>query len=1132
MWFCALQTVMLWAAQIGFDIPSQPLPTALQFFIRQAGARVIFNRDELQGLVAPAVKGDLDPAAALAQLLANSGFEAKEVGPRHYAIKKKDAPNTGSLKGALLNEGRRPLRDVTVTIRETDQTVVTDEQGGFVLPNVSAGSYVLVINAVGYQTLHIVDARVRAGHQTILSPEVLRKAPSGVTQLDPFVIRADQVTELEKYEVSEMRAKPFTPGNMDLTRTMNDVQPYYIFDAQTIGLSGATSVEEFLKQRLPMDASVQTNSQSENNTQGATSSINLRGLGADKTLILINGRRQAPVATASFTTATSFASNVALGQPDLNAIPLGSIERIEILPSSASAIYGASAIGGVINVILKRNYVGGEILMTYATPWDTSAPTRTASLNYSFGLWGGKTRIRLNASWGDSQPLLVRDRRQLIDRGLARILTNAPASFYSSSWTGVLPNVRANNVDATTLTLKDGTVLPSAVTYVPGGTSVATPTAALYGGLAANAGKWSLELPDTTQSPSGLRRPFGAAPVNRAAAVMIDQKLTSTLDASLDVSHRENNSTAVFNPVGSQIVVSSVAPTNPFTSSVLVAVPNAPDVPLVAKSAADSVTLGVRQKLPRDWILEGDYSWSQTRMRSRFYSADTTTLANDINSGALNVFVDAIANPIDFSRYYLPSESLMRSRVSDAAVRAAGPIWALPWGTPQVAVGLERYVTRLVENRLGITFPLMPAYNTTVDYFPRDQTSENGHAELLVPLVRPDALRWVRALELQLVGRHEEYKIDVGTPYVRRIPGLKITTYGSPTLNGRQFFSHTKFRSNDGTAGLKYAPVRSVTLRASVGTAFLPPTSDQLLKNPVPSTTRTNVTDPRNGNGLTPVYTIGGGNPEVKPQHSRSLNAGVIWQPAGSLLKGLRLDAEYYRIKQFDAIGTLTAQQVVDMESTFHGRVIRDSSGAITQVDISALNLFLRDTEGIDLSADYTRRTGWGNLSLFVVHSTIIRLETQYSLSAPRYDAVDFPAESGAIKHKTNGGMVWERHGWSVGWNVYHIGSYRQYGAPGGPSATQRAASALEPLNTYTAPQGGTRIASQTYHDLLVGYAFDNQPANRGGFPALLSGLSLQMGVKNVFNRVPPYDYFYAYYTSPLGDVRLRSIWFSVKKTF
>src|SRR5262249_11497874 len=91
-----------------------------------------------------------------------------------------------------------------------------------------------------------------------------------------------QVAEMT---VEDTRLKPFSDGNVDIPRTIDDAQPYYIFDSKTIEQSGATNIEDFLKQRLTMNTVAQTNGQIAGaNQAGNTSSLNLRGVGTNETL--------------------------------------------------------------------------------------------------------------------------------------------------------------------------------------------------------------------------------------------------------------------------------------------------------------------------------------------------------------------------------------------------------------------------------------------------------------------------------------------------------------------------------------------------------------------------------------------------------------------------------------------------------------------------------------------------------------------------------------------------------------------------------------------------------------------------------------------------------------------------------
>ena len=128
-------------------------------------------------------------------------------------------------------------------------------------------------------------------------------------------------------------------------------QTVVVFDRKKIEQTGAQTVSQLL-QRLPQNAGGFTEGfQTGLSFSPGAAAASLRGLGVSSTLVLINGRRSAPFPFASGGT-DSFV--------DLNSIPLAAVDRVEILKEGASAVYGSDAIAGVINVILKQNYSGGE----------------------------------------------------------------------------------------------------------------------------------------------------------------------------------------------------------------------------------------------------------------------------------------------------------------------------------------------------------------------------------------------------------------------------------------------------------------------------------------------------------------------------------------------------------------------------------------------------------------------------------------------------------------------------------------------------------------------------------------------------------------------------------------------------
>jgi iron complex outermembrane receptor protein len=1133
----ALSSLIANATSVTFDIPAQSAPAALKLFEKQSGRQAIFIYDDLKEVRTKAVHGSLEALAALEMLFTGTGFEVTQSTSKAFVIGKA-GQQLGAVRGTLMGEGGRGLPNVLVAIRETAQSTETDKHGQYVFPKVAPGTYVLVATASGYQPLHIIDVAVKAGRELLLGKEEMRKATEGPLALAPFVVHADTVEQLEKYEVVGTKQKAFTSANLDIPRTINDAQPYYIFDAKTIDSSGARNVEDFLKQRLTMNTLVQANGDVSNlQPLGNTSSINLRGVGTDKTLILVDGRRLAGVNFSNSGGSKDY-------QPDLNGIPLSAIDRIEVLPSSASGIYGGSAIGGVVNVILKRDYAGGELRLNYDNTWDSDTPRRNASLSYGLALEGGKTHLSLNASWSDQQPMMLQDRANIFRDNMKLILSRSPAFITSTwgTWLGSLPNIAPNASAVTTLTLKPaygGTVLNSRNTHVPAGTAPGISTAQLASLLLANAGQWNMDLPASTQTINGLRRLFGSPAQTRSIQAGLRRQMSPWLELSANLSWSENRTSSIFNPVNIGLIVPAAAPTNPFTVDVSVRVPDAGEFRTTTNSQSRSAMLGTLLKLPWSWTGALDYTWSESRFESFNYTHDTAGENAALANGTLNPFVDTLLHPLDLKRFIAPVSFKGSNRQDAMSLRGSGPLPSLPWGQPNLTVGLERRIATTPERTHVTDYPVTVGNSVRYKFYKNESTTDSGYLEAAVPLVKEQWVPGLHSLEAQLSGRSERYAVDAGTPgestSFRRNPPTRF--YLAPTLSGQPYYTKATYTSTNQTVGLKYQPVKDVTLRISQATAFLPPEPAQLVKNPEQTPYQIPVIDPKTGQ-MTFVYSYTGGNPNLKPQHSKSLNAGVIWAPAWKPLQGLRLNAEYYKIDQFDYISQLPQQLIVDQEASFPDRVIRDSTGRITHVDVSLANLYYRRTEGWDLSADYTRQTSVGRFNLHVVESIILHLKNQYSRTLPPEDTVNFPSEGGAAKYKGNATLNWDWRHWTAGWTTRYTGAYKQYGAAGGPYAQKTPTGSGRTL--YILPQAGDTIPVQIYHDVFVGYAFGGRAGVkpdsrlRAVGASLLDDLTLQLGVRNVFDTIPPLDAYYAgnNYFSPYGDLRLRSYWLSLRKSF
>src|SRR5438477_4957425 len=220
--------------------------------------------------------------------------------------------------------------------------------------------------------------------------------------------------------------------------------PVQVVSRQEIEATGSANVEQFLQ---GLGVALQGNRNSvvatgSGSTTGGVSSVSLRGLGSQRTLVLIDGKRVSAGGTLTDSTTV-----------DVNHIPVAAIERVEVLKDGASAIYGSDAIGGVINFILRKDYKGGEAT-AYANL--TQHPGgRGWGANALLG-WGDLARDRFNAT------MAFDDRKQNAlygrDRDFAKLGWNIdarndttsgntfPANFTNDTRNGANPTIGTQNL--------------------------------------------------------------------------------------------------------------------------------------------------------------------------------------------------------------------------------------------------------------------------------------------------------------------------------------------------------------------------------------------------------------------------------------------------------------------------------------------------------------------------------------------------------------------------------------------------------------------------------------------------------------------------------------------------------------
>jgi iron complex outermembrane receptor protein len=207
------------------------------------------------------------------------------------------------------------------------------------------------------------------------------------------VLAQDEESQESEEKVDEI----IVTGSRLITSRIDSPSPVLVIDATELKKSGVTTLGEFSRY-LPQNALAQSDSGGVNKPLRGSAGFNLRGIGTDATLTLLNGRRIAPYGAAA--DSSPFV--------DINAIPVAAIERIEILKDGASAIYGSEAVAGVVNIITRRDfdYIVADVGYLVTTEGDGEE----LDLSIAGGWSGQSTSIAAVFSYFDRAIVWNRDR--------------------------------------------------------------------------------------------------------------------------------------------------------------------------------------------------------------------------------------------------------------------------------------------------------------------------------------------------------------------------------------------------------------------------------------------------------------------------------------------------------------------------------------------------------------------------------------------------------------------------------------------------------------------------------------------------------------------------------------------------
>lgn len=232
-----------------------------------------------------------------------------------------------------------------------------------------------------------VTLTAKAIRRSLLAVAATSVATTGLFSSVAFA--ADE-QKVERIEVTGSRIQ---------RQDMESASPVTIISAEAIRAEGFTSVDQLLQAQTSM-AGAALGSSSNNGSDGVAQ-VDLRGMGSQRTLVLLNGRRMVNSGSGADSSV------------DLNSIPVSMISRVEILKDGASAVYGSDAIAGVVNIITKKDFEGFQLDLNGSTTSESDGETGEISGLYGFNTDGGnytigaayskrESVIQSDRSWGQS----------------------------------------------------------------------------------------------------------------------------------------------------------------------------------------------------------------------------------------------------------------------------------------------------------------------------------------------------------------------------------------------------------------------------------------------------------------------------------------------------------------------------------------------------------------------------------------------------------------------------------------------------------------------------------------------------------------------------------------------------------
>lgn len=765
--------------------------------------------------------------------------------------------------------------------------------------------------------------------------------------------------------------------------------PVRVILREEIERSGAVTLEGLL-QKLPANINAVNEAMSVGDvTRPGLSSANLRGLGSGSTLVLLDGRR--------------LANHAFDGESvDLGSIPLAAIDRVEVLADGASAIYGSDAIGGVINVILRKDFVGAQVSAGGRITERGGGNQRQAGFDAGFG---DPARDGYNVFV--SLAHLKQDRLASRDREFART-AQRPELGLDQLVGATFP---ANIVDRARLRLLN----PSASTGCTPPISLpfrSPPFLSPVCGL--DPAPWTDLLPSAERSSALLRGSLRlSSSVELFAEALLTRNRLRTQTAPMSIFPFTNLLDPTRYPANGPYYPAAFANANGLSGDLVVAysaVELGPRLNTVT-STAQRYVAGLEGR-------HGEWDFNLAAVRSSNRQDHSygggwlyiNRLTAALRTGLINPWGPSApeGQALLASTGFNGTPQSAHATTSQVTAVASRALATLPAGATMLALGGEVRSEQL--SYIWSPEVLLNGFSPGSDV-PQSKSGQRDvqavHAELSAPIGR--------GFEAKLAVRHDRYS-DFGA-----------TT--NPKL------------------ALRWQPDRRLLLRGSWGTGFRAPPLYSLDAPPGVTQAVAGRADPVRcpvtksvDDCFFIVQAYVGGNPALQPETSEQRSAGFVWQPAKTLSVGL----DYWRVKLDGVIAPLEVDNALRYYDRFSSRFIRgpadtaypDLPGPIIGLNLSPINLGTTVTAGVDASAMWSKTSpSWGQLRV-ALHATYVAQHDTQIDGVQYVSTLGNAAISAPVPHwRAALALDWSQGVWGATLSpTYSAGYLDQFPGPDGPA--------------------------------------------------------------------------------------------------